>query len=65
MTASTLHTEVTIYVNPDGSVTFADMAGDMRPVAAALDPSGQETGFRGETPSKSHKEISDVAFHQD
>lgn len=31
-----LKVEVELYINPDGSVTFADMAGDMLPVAEAL-----------------------------
>ena len=34
---------VAVYVNADGSVTFADLSASMLPVVAALDPSLFET----------------------
>jgi hypothetical protein len=35
---SRLPVEVEVYINPDGSVTFADLEAAMLPVAAALNP---------------------------
>lgn len=36
--ASPLPVEVEVYINPDGSVTFADLEAGMLPVAEALNP---------------------------
>jgi hypothetical protein len=52
-----LPVEVEIYVNPDGSVTFADLAGVMIPVAAKLNPdwAAECSGNAGEQPLDSEE----------
>ena len=44
---SLLPAEVEVYVNPDGSVTFADLEADMVSVARKLDPGWTAPGSSG------------------
>ncbi len=50
---SPLPVQVELYIEPDGSVTFADLAGELLPIAQSLCP---ETAILANEPAKTEQE---------